>query len=384
MSTRNRIPVLCVDDEPNVLEGLKLHLNRHYRVYLATSGAEGLEVLRRHPEIAVVLSDMRMPAMDGAQFLAQARVAVPLAVRMLLTGETQVSRAVSAVNDGGLFRFLTKPCAPAELLAAFHSAVEQHRLLSAEKELLQKTLIGSIRALVDILALANPAAFGCATRIQREVRALAKAVGIKSVWQVEAAAMLSQLGSVALPDKTVGKMRRGERLNAEEQQQVDKMPETVCKLLGHIPRLEPVLELIRGAATDDSAKASKAAQVLKLAIDYDELQMHCDDAEMALATLRGRGDRYDSELIAQFTTLKGVQEKTYEVVEIPVPQLKEGMLLAEELIAKNGMLLVGKGIEVTASFLARLSNFGDSLQQMTVRVMVEGDPAQKVSNVGGV
>ena len=357
MSKKTKIPILCVDDEPLILEGLKLHLNRHYRVYTATSGAEGLEVLRQHPDIAVVLSDMRMPIMDGAEFLAQAKTLSPTSVRMLLTGETQVSRAVSAVNDGGLFRFLTKPCAPMDLLAAFAAAVDQHRLLNAEKELLQKTLLGSIRALVDILALAKPAAFGRATRIRREAKALATAMGVNPLWRIEAAAMLSQLGSIALPEQTVEKMHRGDRLSTEEQQQVDKMPETVCQLLGHIPRLEPVLALIQEVVAKTTEDISSAAQILKVIIDFDELLIQCDDAEMALSTMRGRAGRYDDQVMMELTNIKGLQSKVVEIVEISVSQLKEGMLLAEELMTKNGLLLVGKDMEVTASFLARYQEF---------------------------
>ena len=152
-----RPKVLCVDDEPQVLEGLALHLRRSYDVVTATSGAAALDVLGKDGVTAVIISDMRMPAMDGAAFLSRARQLVPDATRILLTGQSSLAAAIGAVNDGHIFRFLTKPCAPPALMAAVGDGAEQHRLVRAEKVLLEQTLHGSIKAMTDILALANPA-----------------------------------------------------------------------------------------------------------------------------------------------------------------------------------------------------------------------------------
>lgn len=134
---KSRAQILCVDDEPNVLEGLSMHLKRSYEVFCATSGAAALDILRDKTHIAVVISDMRMPGMDGAAFLAKARVVAPLAVRILLTGQTELEAAVAAVNEGQIFRFLTKPCPPPVLLRAVEASVDQHKLLSNERALLE-------------------------------------------------------------------------------------------------------------------------------------------------------------------------------------------------------------------------------------------------------
>src|SRR5262245_28844758 len=125
--------ILCVDDERNVVESMELNLRRQYQVKTALSGTQGLEILRSEKEVAVILSDMRMPEMDGAAFLAKARETSPDAVRILLTGFADVEAAVRAVNDGQIFRFLTKPCAPENLLTALAAGIEQHRLITAER-----------------------------------------------------------------------------------------------------------------------------------------------------------------------------------------------------------------------------------------------------------
>lgn len=146
MISAERYRILCVDDEAGVLEGLDLILGRRFRVETATSGAAGLDTLERCRDVAVVISDMRMPHMDGAAFLSKVRTVAPDAIRILLTGQADMRSAVSAVNEGQIFRFLTKPCAPASLTAAIDAACEQRRLLTAEKVLLEETLQGSIKA----------------------------------------------------------------------------------------------------------------------------------------------------------------------------------------------------------------------------------------------
>ena len=147
--------VLCVDDEKAVLDGLSLHLRRRYQVLTALSGAEALTVLAREPSVAVVISDMRMPGMDGATFLTRARDAAPDTVRLLLTGQAHIDSAIAAINEGRIFRFLTKPCPPATMMAAVDAANEQHRLVTSERVLLQDTLRGAIKARSAVLALAK-------------------------------------------------------------------------------------------------------------------------------------------------------------------------------------------------------------------------------------
>ena len=159
--------MLCVDDEPLVLEGLRDVLSRGFDVRVAESGREALELLEHdHDGYAVVLSDMRMPGMSGASFLAEAKRIAPLAVRMLLTGHADTESAVRAVNDGQIFRFLTKPCDRGELYGACTAAVQQHRLMAAERVLVEQAVDGGIRALRDVLALTAPAMLGQEARLE--------------------------------------------------------------------------------------------------------------------------------------------------------------------------------------------------------------------------
>src|SRR3954469_21692151 len=122
MTVAARPKVLCVDDEKAVLDGLALNLRRRYEVLLAQSGADGLKMLEQSGPIAVVMSDMRMPGMDGAAFLARGRQGQPATVRLVFPGQGDMGSALAAINGGQVFRFLTKPCPPPTILAAIDAA----------------------------------------------------------------------------------------------------------------------------------------------------------------------------------------------------------------------------------------------------------------------
>lgn len=130
--------ILFVDDEVNALAGYERNLHREFQVTTATGGAQALEAIDANGPFAVVVSDMRMPGMNGAEFLAQVRMKAPDTVRMLLTGHSDLDAAISAVNDGKIFRYLTKPCEKPVLIEAVKDCIEQYRVRSTEKELLKR------------------------------------------------------------------------------------------------------------------------------------------------------------------------------------------------------------------------------------------------------
>jgi diguanylate cyclase (GGDEF)-like protein len=161
LSETPRHKILCVDDESQVLEGLSLQLGRRYEVMTALSGAEALEILQREDRISVLISDMRMPRMDGATFLAKARTIAPNAARILLTGQTDLRSAIAAVNEAQVLKFLSKPCPPPELRAAVESAIEHHRQAGASTGL-RRTLTAQIISQDAVTGLASRSHFSAA------------------------------------------------------------------------------------------------------------------------------------------------------------------------------------------------------------------------------
>jgi signal transduction histidine kinase len=132
--TEEKTRILLVDDEPQVLAALRAHLRKKYEVFTAECGDDGLERIREYGPFAVVVADMRMPGMNGVEFLREAFRMAPDTVRILLTGYTDVDSAIGAVNEGRIFRFLTKPCPPPEFMKSVAEAVSQHREVLNERE----------------------------------------------------------------------------------------------------------------------------------------------------------------------------------------------------------------------------------------------------------
>lgn len=371
MNPATKPHVLCVDDEPQVLESLRLNLRRTCTVSTATSGAEALALLAPESDVAVIVSDMRMPSMNGAVFLAQARVKAPDAVRLLLTGQSDIDSAIAAVNDGQIFRFLSKPCAPTVLLEAVASAVAQHRLVTAERVLLQQTLHGSIQALTEMLAMVNPIAFGRSVRIRKLASELAEQQRMKERWQLEVAAMLSQIGHATLPPQVAEKAYYGLPLSAEEDRLIQGLPVLVERLLAHIPRLETVLAILRnhpvghdgafdarGLAPADVPVARQGAGMLRLAIDFDILESADNGTpfDVVLGTLRRRGGTYAPGLLDALEAVRGA-EAAPDVQHLTLHELDVGMVFAEDIKTPAGVLLVARGYQITARVLERIQDF---------------------------
>ena len=381
MSNQDLPRVVCVDDEARVVEGLVLHLRKDYQVHTALSGAEALKVLKQIGGAAVVVSDMRMPAMDGATLLHQVMSHYPDATRILLTGEPGRDAAAAAVNKAQIFRFLTKPCPPDQLKAAVESGVMQHRLVNAERSILKETLIGCIKALTDVLAIANPVAFGRANRVKRMAIEFADTLECRNYWQLEAAAMLSQLGYLSLPPQLVEKMYYGEQLTAAERTLASGVPDVASALLENIPRLEPVIQILVALNWTDEQIArlgdgtvGLGARILGLVLEYDTLVTQGHPADVAIQTLRPRACRFGAELIEQFSVHLGAGSGKTEARELPLRSVTAGMVIMQDVRTHLGTLLVPRGFEVTNVFLERIQNFGPELLGETVKVVV---PAPK-------
>jgi response regulator RpfG family c-di-GMP phosphodiesterase len=382
--------ILWVDDEPDLVAAMVRGLRKWpYRITAANSGAEALEVLRRDGPFAVIVSDLRMPEMDGVTLLGMAAETAPETVRILFTGAPDLEHAVAAINKGAIFRFITKPCPTAMLALTLKAALDQHRLITAEKVLLQQTLRGSIQALLDVLAVASPMAFGRARRISQSVVALADATGVKDHWQMEVAAMVSQIGSVILPAATLERGYQGQQLSQQEQAMMKRAQEMAPQVLGHIPRLEPVLEVLKyqekafdgsGPPLDDVAGAAIpwGARALKILNDLDLLERQGLPEGLAFDTLRGRPGRYDMEMLEAHARIRN-HAPHMRVSELPLELLRPGMVLAQDVRSETGMLIVARGQELTHGLRARLDNFFDPTA--IIRVITSGySPSEATGN----
>jgi response regulator RpfG family c-di-GMP phosphodiesterase len=351
--------VLCVDDEPQILEGLGRVLRKKVELSTSAGPEAALARLDAGETFEVVVSDMRMPGMNGAALLARFHQRAPDTTRLLLTGYAELDAAVAAVNEGHVFRFLTKPCPPDVLIPALEAAVAQHRLVTAERVLLEQTLVGSVRALIEALALARPEAFRDLTRRHERARAIAEHLKIPDAWHVEVASMIACVGYVVLPAEVVAKLHAGAPLDAAEREMVDRLPEVSERVLSHIPRLELVRAVLEHDGRSRGSKGKDipiGAAILGAVRDLAAAEAREGDTLRALAHVKAHGEGHDPAVIAAM--LEVCQPAEPELRSLTLGELRTGMLLAADVKARSGLLLVARGQRVTTPLLERLRNFG--------------------------
>lgn len=354
--------ILLVDDEPAVLTGYQRLLGRRFQFETVASGAAGLANIDAGRTYAVVVSDMRMPEMNGIEFLEKVRERSPNTVRIMLTGNADVDTAIRAVNHGNVFRFLTKPC-PQDLLAkSLSAALEQRRLLLAEKELLQDTLTGAVRVLSEVLSLVNPAAFGRAVRVQRYIRQISGMLKLPNLWEFEIAGLLSQLGCVTLHPDTIEAVYSGRELDADEESRFQMHPEVAHDLLVKIPRLERTAWMIEqqiDGATIASGERDEptrfSAEALRVLIAFDECFSAGANRGEVLGKINARFPNLNPMLRQCLETIS-VEMESATIQTCPIDQLAKGMVAEQEVRSQSGMLIVAKGQEVTGMLILKLQN----------------------------
>jgi response regulator RpfG family c-di-GMP phosphodiesterase len=354
--------VLCIDDDPLVLRGYERHLRRRFALETAVDPLDALRRVREEGPYAVVVSDMRMPGIDGIRLLSEVRTASPDTVRIMLTGNADQQTAVDAVNEGCIFRFLTKPCMPDVLAGAIEAGLQQYHLVRAEKELLSKTLSGSVQLLTEILALVKPPAFGRLDSLRRIVRGMCTHLQFPNTWEVELAAMLSQIGCVAVPDAILAKLAACEPLSAAELKVFREHARIGGNLIAKIPRLEGVARLVAaqfvglaGGLPDDE-NVPYGARVLAAAIEFDRLLASGVQPRDALAMLSA-GTVSDPQIL---TALARLIDAEYVVRLVHVHELELGMILDENVCANSGELLLARGSEVVPWMRDRLLAYAAS------------------------
>jgi CheY-like chemotaxis protein len=381
--------ILMVDDEPNILEGYRRALHGRFTVVTVGSGADGLDTVRRAINqgipFPVIVSDMMMPTMNGAEFLGKAREIDPDAIQLLLSGQADLESTIAAVNNGKLFRFLTKPCPAPDLELALNAALEQHRLVRAERELLERTLTGAIDVLTDLLSMASPEAFNRTERVRTVVNGAAEILGVED-WQLPLATMLSQIGCVAVPADVLHRAQTGGELTADERAVYMAHPRTARRLLERIPRLENVARWVGdqpvrppGLATvpDDwdavaaDAKPELAETLLRAGLALLATLDATGHLGRSLLQLSKSG-HYPPMVLDALDEAAGALEAQGVRRELTVDHVRPGMLLEADVETKTGMILVRKGERVTEAVAMRLENFARTVGIQEPVIVLDG------------
>lgn len=364
--------ILFVDDDANILAAYQRQLRKHFEIDIALGSREGITAVENNKHYAVVVADMNMPEMNGVQLLTRLRETVPDTVRVMLTGNADQGTAIEAVNEGNIFRFLTKPCPPEKLTMVLEAALRQHELIVAEKELLERTLNGAIKVLNEILSMVDPQAFGCADSLRESVQALAGALSVENVWEIEAAAMLAHIGSVTLPAQVLLKARAGLALSPAEKDAVQRLPEITRNLLMNIPRMEEVARItyyqqkhFDGSGFPPDHVSGEAiplgSRLIEVLLDLAELESKGVSRIVALEQLRNRNGWYDPKVLDAAYTCFAPQAKVTgshakPSIAIALRDLRPCDILVSDVESKDGTPFFCSGHIFTQASIERLFN----------------------------
>lgn len=358
--------VLFVDDEPLVLESFQRTMTPFCRVVTAPGPEAGLEMIKTAGPFAVVVADMQMPGMNGVEFLIEVRKIATDTVRMMLTGDAQFGIAIKAVNEGHIFRFLTKPCASKTLARVIGDGIAYYDLIQSERDLLEGTLKGSIKVIMDLLALVSPESFGKAGRLENLMGKFARKLGEPAIWEFELTGLLSHIGCLALPSRLISRFNDRLPINESEMELINRHPSIGHDLINNIPRLGNVARYIElqnkhfdGSGLPLETIMGKdiplGARALHIALDYDELVMSGLEKREAVKVLVSQPLSYDQEIVGNLSCIIEADLK-YNELEITLQDLQAGMIIKDNLITGTNSVIFTKNLEVTSASLARLTN----------------------------
>lgn len=367
--------VLVVDDEPNVHEAIQRKLGGQFEISTAIDGPSALEILEHsNSPFAVIVSDMRMPGMDGATFLSRAREVSKTSTRLLLTGDADLKSAINAVNEGHIFRFLCKPCAGDVLRAALNAGIEQHALMVAERDIMERTLSAVIKTLGDVLSLTAPELFNRATLVKTYVSHVVHKLKLEGGWQIEVAASLHTLGMIALPAELGHRTLQSSPLSLEDKKLLAAHPETAKRLIEAIPRLEDVALIVSQQSTTDELQGPDwiraGVRLLRLAMRLEARVARGGTLGDSLDAMSGIVGEDERAYVAALRTLYANSERM-QSLQLRVRDLSPGMALDDDVKTRDGALVLPKGRELNAVLIERLLQFSNARGlQEPIRVRV--------------
>lgn len=360
--------VLFVDDNQKVLNSIARQFEGVLDYETANGPHEAMELLDPDNPFAVVVSDMRMPKMNGAELLTHVRKVTPDTVRIMLSGYADLQATIQAVNEGNIVRFLSKPC-PRELLErAIREGLDQYQLVTGQRELLEGTLQGSVTVLCAILSLVHPLAFGRVSKVQQIALAIGNQMEIDSLWDLKIASMLFPLGCVSLSERALECMLEGMPVPEDERAAYEQHPSVARAMLQEIPRLEDVAAIVTyqeknfdgsGLPFDDVAgeEIPIGARILKAALNFEIALKQMSDPSAALGKLMLQPEQYDPQVLEALREklATGFCQRSRQSVSIDA--LQPGMILAADVRLEGGKLVVASGQPVTDSILRNLETF---------------------------
>lgn len=358
--------ILWVDDELNLLEGIRRTLGRDYPITTVSDPFKALEVMEKEGPFAVIVSDFKMPNLDGIRLLSAAHEFAPDSVRILLTGYANERTAIEAVNEGHIFRFLSKPCTNERLRDALNAGLKQYRLVTAERDLLESTVQQCVGVLLEMVGWVSPAIAAFPLRMAEASRTLGEELAIENPWELQMAARLALLGSVTLPSKVMEKHLAGEAVTEAEWAMIQAYPSMTVRMIRRIARFEGVAAILEQLdcpmAAQDSTHWSRmmSARIIAALREFYFLLERGRSPAEALESLRARPVEFDPMVVGILSRREAERREEIRSVgthrEVDFSEIEAGMMIGRDLVGRDGTLYIRRGTVLTATACERLRN----------------------------
>lgn len=364
--------LVVVDDDPKVLQAFERLFEGKHAISTFEDPEEALKHLKESHGAAVIVSCMNLPGRGGLGFLKASQSLAPTAARVLLTADQSLDKLKRAINDVGIFMLLNKPCSSLELSGAIEAGFSHHERLVHDRLILERTLAGSVKLLIDMLSLFHADAFRRTHKIRPQALTLARRLGMKRTWELEMAVMFSPLGEALLPKEILARYRAARTLTEQQREILAGAPEQTRDLLNNIPQLEKVAEAIfySGRGFDGSGFPEDGpvgsdiplnARILKLLTDlwYASPENGVDVAAFEALTINKR--QYDPELLEMARDCLLDEQPVLEEGKISychIRALRPGDVLVDDVLTEGTMeLVLSRGHELTGTTIRRLDHY---------------------------
>ncbi len=356
--------VLFVDDDVSLLSTMKRNLDLDFTVHTAEGGEVALEVVQRLGDFSVVVVDMQMPKMNGIQTIAMLREKMPKAVFLMLTGNQDLSTAIQAVNDGRVFRFLTKPCQLSEISSAVQAAQQQHNLIIAEKELLSGTFAGAINLMTDVIEMQEDRHIDTG-RMSEALVDLATRMGIEIGWEEKVAARVFLVGIAMLSPEDSIKFVTLDPTTAEHKAMFARICKKSATMLARLPRLGWIVDLLNHVPKAERYESGcdrieSGALLLRIVFYWNFLTNKGICVEAATSVIENIMPELSSNMIQSMQCLHDNRD-AHMLTKIAIGKLRPGMIPYENITTPSGGIAVAKGrvlTDVMVENLTRLPELG--------------------------
>lgn len=377
----DRKRILIVDDEPVNIMTLSEILKNDYELHTANDATEALKIVRDGVVPDLVLLDISMPGVDGYDLCRKlSRTGSTKRTPVIfVTGKLETADEVKGFEAGAV-DYITKPVTPVVVKARVGVHLKLRTALSNLDEMLNKTLLGSVQLLIDMLSVARPLAFAHASRVSSLLNKLQEELGVERRLEYEFGAMLSQLGCLMLPEVILRKVAKAEELSIEEALQYEEQVALASAMLRKIPRMEAVADIIAGLGVRqisieqgmDGDVVATGVKMLQVALGYDRLVAGAGmKPNAAIRYMRGGDTGYDTEVLDGLQRILDVSALEMMVKSLDVDDLTPAMLLDEDVYSDSGVLLATRGMAVSGSVHRILTGYRDNGNlKKRIRVMI--------------